>query len=265
MNEFWNTWDMKRVYKWGTIVLMALALFLALEALSVIKNLRHNNPPTNVISVSGTGEATSVPDIATFSFTVSEDAKNVADAQKSVTAKTDTITAALKELGIEEKDIKTTDYNVNPKYVYQQASCVNGYCGPGRQIADGYTVSNTISVKVRNTENSGKALSIAGEKGAMNVSGLSLTLDDPSEPENEARLKAIDNAREKAEVLADRLGVDLVRIVSYYENSSPYPMPMYAGYDKAMNGAATSQASAPSVSLGQNTVTSNVTVSYEIR
>lgn len=263
MEQFLKSVEGQRIVKTIFVVLAILVAFLALKTVSLVKEISYPNPASNTISVSGTGEATSVPDIATFSFSVSKDSQNVADAQKFVTDKIGSIIPALKEMGIEEKDIKTTDYNVYPKYTYETAICRNGYCPPGRQVADGYTVSQSVSVKVRKTEDAGKALGLVGEKGATSISGLSLTLDDPNAPMNEARLKAIENAKSKAEVLAKSLGVRIVRVTSYFENGGQQPM--YA-YDKAVMGMGGSEpAVAPVVPTGQNTVTSNVTVVFEIR
>ncbi len=212
MNEFWNSVEGKRLAKSLFAALAILTAFLALKVVAAVKDLNYPSPVYNTISVSGTGETSSTPDVATFSFSVSADAKAVSDAQASVTAKTDAILSGLKSLGIEDKDIQTTDYSVYPKYVYQQIACLPGIvCQPSRQIPDGYTVSESVSVKVRKTEDAGKALSLAGDKGATNISSLSLTLDDPQAPLNAARLKAIDNAKSKAEELARRLGVHLGR------------------------------------------------------
>jgi uncharacterized protein len=266
MEQFFKSPEGKRIVKSIFVVLALVIAFLALKAVALVKEINYPNPPSNTISVSGTGEATSVPDIATFSFTVSKDSKNVADAQKSVNDKIADILPALKDMGIEDKDIKTTDYNVYPKYKYESAVCTSGYCPPGRQIADGYTVSQSVTVKVRKTEDAGKALGLVGEKGATNISGLSLTLDDPNAPMNEARLKAIENAKSKADILAKSLGVRIVRVTSYFENGGVQPMYAYDKVAMGMGGAEPAmQSASPVVPTGQNTVTSNVTVVFEIR
>ena len=241
-----------------------LGVFLLFASLNAIKDWRTVTPATNVISVSGKGEAVTVPDIATFSFTVSADAKAVTDAQSTVTTKMNVILQALKKQNIEDKDIKTTDYSVSPKYTYVQSSCLNGYCNP-RQVADGYTVSHTVLVKIRKTEEAGKALSSVGDNGATSVSGLNFTNDDPNKALNEARAEAIDDARVKAEALADHLGVSLVRVVGYSDNSV-YPYPSYGmGGDSASPMMLKSEVVAPTLPTGENKVTANVTVNYEIR
>src|SRR3990167_2779090 len=151
-----HTAEVKKILKWAWVVLIALAAFLAVETLGAFKNLRSVSPTYNSISVSGVGEAVSIPDIAAFSFTVSADAKVASDAQEQVTKKMDVILAGLKALSIEEKDIKTTDYSLWPKYTFAPAICSQTFFPPSRQVQDGYTASHSVSVKVRSTEEAGK-------------------------------------------------------------------------------------------------------------
>src|SRR3989344_8060496 len=150
--------ETQKLFKWGQIVLIVLAVFLAVQTLGALKGLRGINPAYNSISVTGEGEAVSVPDIASFSFTVSADAKSVSDAQDQVTKKMDVVLEGLKALSIEEKDIKTTDYSVWPKYTYESMVCSSTFCPPSRQVPDGYTANHSISIKIRKTQDAGKAL-----------------------------------------------------------------------------------------------------------
>ena len=259
-----NTEEFQKVLKWGRIVLVVLSIFLAVQALGALKDLKNIDPAYNSISVSGEGEAVAVPDIATFSFTVSADAKAVSDAQGQVTAKMDAILAKLEALGIEEKDIKTTDYSVWPKYTYEPAICTSSFCPPSRQVPDGYTANHSVLVKIRTTGDAGKALAAVGESGATGLSGISFTVDDPDKITDEARALAIKDARDKAEMLADELGVRLVRVVSFYDNTGGGPIPYYA---EGMGGdmVRTSDAKAPTIPMGENQIKISVTVTYEIR
>ncbi len=255
--------ETKKLLKWASFAFLILGIFLIVETLNAFKDWNNVDVAFNSISITGTGESVSVPDIAVFSFSVSADAKNVSDAQDKVTKNTDTILAGLKDLGVAEKDIKTTDYSVYPKYTYAPAVCANGYCPPGRQIPDGYTVNQSVSVKVRKTADAGRALALVGDKGATNVSGLSFSTDDKNKSENEARAKAIEDAKGKAEALAKSLGVRIVRVVGYADNfSSPVPM-----YGEGFAGVSMMKAdvSTPTIPVGENKTTANVTVTYEIR
>ena len=259
-----NTQEVQKILKWVWVVLIVLTAFLAVKTFGALKDLRDINPAYNSISVSGVGEAVSVPDIATFSFTVSADAPEVSDAQKSVTEKMEVILTELKSLGIEEKDIKTTDYSVWPKYTYEPTVCSSAFCPPSRQVPNGYTANHSVSIKIRKTQDAGKALALVGAKGATGLSGISFTVDDPEKILDEARSKAITDAKDKAKVLSRELGVRLVRVVSFYDNTGGGPTPYYAE-GMGADSIKTSTLPAPTIPIGENKVTVNVTVTYEIR
>lgn len=261
--------NLNDIYKWVWIVLIILALFLGVKTLSGLMDLRNIDPAYNSITVSGEGEVFAVPDIATFSFTVSADAPDVNAAQEKVSDKMDAILEELKDLGIEEKDIKTTDYSVWPKYNYETAAlypCTPYSCppSPGKQVQDGYTANHSVSVKVRKTIEAGKVLGAVGDSGATNLSGISFTLDDPEKITDEARNKAILNAREKAETLADGLDVRLVKVVSFSDSTDGgYPQPYFR---EGMGGdVAVSASKAPTIPTGENKVKVVVNITYEIR
>jgi uncharacterized protein YggE len=243
-----------------------LALFLLTATFAEFKGLRFIGSgvaATNTINVSGEGEVFAVPDTATFSVTVQEEAKDVKTAQSVATKKNNDIIAYLKGAGVDAKDIQTTDYNVYPQYDYSNAACTGGYCPPGKQTLRGYQVTQTLTVKVRNTDKAGDLLSGVGSRGASQVSGLSFTIDDQKGLEAEARGKAITDAHTKAEALAKQLGVQLVRIVGFSEDSGGrvyYAKTMAMSAD--MGGAA---APAPEIATGQNKISSNVSVTYEIK
>ena len=258
-----NTEEVKKVLKWVWVALIILAIFLAVETLGALKNLRSIDPTYNSISVSGEGEAISVPDIAVFSFTVSRDAKVASDAQGQVTKSMDVILAELKALGIEEKDIKTTDYSLWPKYASEPIICSPTFCPPSRQVQDGYTASHNVSVKVRSTEDVGEALRVAGENGATGLSSISFTVDNPDKILDEARAEAIKDAKEKAKLLSKELGVRLVRVVSFYDNTGGGPMPYYA--ESLGDNMVKTSAPAPTIPIGENKVNVSVTIVYEIR
>ena len=201
----------------------ALALFLLVATLGQIQSLRYIGSgvaATDTISVSGEGEVFAIPDTATFSVTVEETAKQVTDAQAAAAKKSNDIVAYLKKQGIDDKDVQTADYSVNPQYDYSGTVCPQyGYCPPGKQVLTGYQVSQTLTVKVRDAKKAGDILSGVGSRGASNVSSLSFDVDDRKALEAEARGKAITDARTQAEALAKQLGVKIVRIVNFNENN----------------------------------------------
>jgi len=252
-----------------------LALFLLVATLSELKGIKFIGSgvtASNTISVSGEGSVFAVPNTASFSVTVQETAKDVSSAQAKATKENNDIIAYLKSQGIDERDIQTSDYNIYPQYDYQRSACPassdGSYvpCPPGKQILTGYQVTETLSIKVRDTSKAGTILSGVGGLGASQVSGLNFSLDDADQMayEAQARGKAIDDAHTKAEALAKQLGVTLVRVVGFNENGSG---PIYYAKAMAMDvgyGGATS-APAPEIATGQNKITSNVSVTYEIQ
>lgn len=259
----------ERLRKALLAAVVLLSVFLAVLTLGQLQGLRYIGAgvmPSNTINVSGYGEAFGAPDIATFDFSVSIEKSTVAAAQAEATAKINAITQYLKDGGIDAKDIRTSDYSVNPQYDYMTASCSsNGYCPGGKQVLRGYQVRQTTTVKVRDTAKAGDLLSGVGEKGATEVSGLQFTFDDPNKLQDESRGKAIADAKTKADQLAKQLGVRIVRVVSFSEGGGGYPSPMYAREVSYDMGAAGSKAVAPEISIGQNKVSSTVSVTYEIR
>lgn len=247
---------------------IVLAVFLAIQAIAGLLNLRYVGAgiaAANTITVSGHGESVGVPDIATFSFSVVSEKSTVTAAQTDATAKANAVTAYLKSAGVDEKDIQTSDYSVQPQYDYPQIQCVRYPCPGSDPVLRGYQVRQTTSVKIRDTSKAGDLLAGVGSKGATEVSGLNFTLDNPDAVQDEARNKAIADAKEKAETLAKQLGVSLVRVTAFSENGGGYPRPMMYSANDAYGKGGVTAAAAPEISVGQNKVTNDVSVTYEIR
>ena len=266
MEQFFGQ-DTNKMSKLFKITFAVLALFLLVQVFIGLRELQFigSNPNTQgVISVSGLGEVFAVPDIGTFTYSVVETADTVSAAQKVATEKGNKILEFLKGEGVDEKDIKTIGYNIYPKYEYSTAVCSPTYCPPGRSEISGYEVSQSVEVKVRKTEEVGGLLEGVGSLGASNVSSLSFSIEDEEELKAEAREKAIKNAKEKADKLAKGLNVRLVRVISFNENSDGYPYLKYEGYAMGLGGGDSVPAS-PEIPTGENKITSNVTISYEIR
>lgn len=193
-----------------------------------------------------------------------EERATASEAQEQAAKKMNKILSFLKKNDVEEKDIKTTNYNVYPRYVYNREICAGGYCPPGgeRELV-GFEVNQTISVKVRNTDDAGGIVSGVGELGASNISGLNFTIDDEEELLKEARKKAIDEAQEKAKELAKDLGVKLVRVVSFSDfGGEPY-YPRYDFAESAVLGKGGGVV--PEIPVGENKIVSSVSITYEIR
>ncbi len=266
-----NTWDDMTTNKFIRIaiigVLGILALFLLVLTIGGAQNLgRPTAPITNVITVSGEGKATAIPNIADITFSVTETAGTVAGAQASATTKTNSVLAELTKLGIADVDVKTTSYAVSPHYEYPRPCGINMPClqyTDSNPKISGYDVSQTIEVKVRDTKKAGDVLQALGTLGVQNIYGPNFIVDNDQTVTDEARGKAIADAKARAEVLAGQLGVHLGQIVNYSEGGN-YPMPMYAAMGKG-SAMTDSVASAPSLPAGQNETSVNVSITYEIR
>ena len=259
-------------------VLIVLIIFLAIKGVNAIKEYSYIGRgvyAANVISVNGTADVFAVPDVATFSFSVTESAKDMATAQDLANTKANTAIATVKALGVDEKDIQTTNYSSYPKYEYRNATCpqpmVSGsvssasvvYCPPGKQVLTGYEVSETLTVKVRKTADAGIILAKVGTLNVENISGLDFVIDDMDKVSAEARDKAIQNAKDKAKVLSESLGIKLDHIINFYENGN---IGMgYATETMSVKAMSVSAPVVPDIQTGQNKITSNVTLTYEVK
>lgn len=286
-NQFLGEEGGKRVSKWAAISLVFLSLFLLVKVLSDLKklpNIGREIYPQSTIAVTGSGEAYAVPDIATFSFSVTETASTVKQAQEKADVKMNQALTSVREAGIEDKDIKTTGYNVYPKYEWSNAVCPTpaieragsfgvsssgsvSYCPPGKSTLTGYEVSQTITVKVRDTEKVGDLVTKVGATGVSNISGVEFTVDDRDKFVAQAREEAIAEAKAKAKELSKQLGVRLGKIMYYNENGN---YPMYYGYAEGKGGAADAvSAMAPTMRAelptGETKITSDITITYEIK
>jgi len=244
---------------------IAVIVFLAVWAVNALfggMGYRDENKTPNTISFSGHGEVTAVPDIANIYFTISKDGKTVKDAQAGVAVIEKKALDLLKVKGVADKDIKTTNASFSPKYDYGQVYCITYPCPQKNPVIVGYTASESITVKVRNIDSVGDIMQGLGTTGVSDLNGPNFAIDKEDVLKAEARKKAIDDAKAKAKVLAKDLGIRLGKITSFSENNN-YPI-MYAR--NAMMKESTGVVPAPAViPKGENTISSDVTITYEIR
>jgi uncharacterized protein YggE len=249
-------------YTTPALLAMVVAATVAFGAFAYNSFTKWNGP--NTIMVTGTSEIMVVPDVAEFSFSVRGEGTDATTAQSASAEKINAITTYLRESEIAENDIKTTNYNLMPKYRYEQPVCTRTFCPPGEQVPDGFEVFQTITVKVRDTAKAGDLLAGVGERGATDISGLTFTVDDMDAARDQARDEAIKEAKAKAEALADSLGVRLGKLVGFYEDEQPgMPVPYYGMGGDMM--ARSEMAIAPDIPTGENTVTSRVSLTYQIK
>lgn len=253
-------------------LLAVLTLYFAMKFVTEVKSYNlMGSGEVNTITLSGSGEVQAVPDIANVYFSIHQDGKTVKEAQDKVARIEAEALEVLRDNGVEDKDIQTANASFNPKYEYRygvRASipCTPFSCppNPSSSVIVGYEAHESINVKVRNADSVGAIMQELGNTGVTDLSGPNFTVENEDELKAEARKKAIQDAREKAKVLADDLGVRLGRVVTFSESGS-YP---FAVFNKALMESADGAGRAvppPELPKGENTITSEVTVTYEIR
>lgn len=269
-----NNTHVKLLMYAGAAFLVILSI-LAI-AITVYVTKGNQNYDNNTISVSGSAEVNAAPDVAHFSFTVKETAKASADAQEIISEKVATILDALEDAGVAKKDIKTQSYTIYPKYEYVKVTkptlgvALDGTefypTNNNKRVQTGFDVSQNISLKLRDFDAVPAILTTLSETEVTNLNGPNFQVDMPDELEEEARADAIDDAKEKAKRLAKDLGVRLGDVVSFNEGGRGYYPQPYASKGLYLESAvADFDTYVPELPVGENTITSNVTIVYEIK
>lgn len=239
----------------------SIALFvLAIVTLWIIDTLNIAYPiniTTRQVSaelaVVGEGKVDVIPDtgIVTLGIVVNN-VVTVEEAQKKINEVNNSIVASLEELGINEEDIKTSNYSINPSYNYR---------GNERTI-NGYNGNASLTVKVRDIDLLPKVITNSTEAGANQVLGTNFVIDEPEKYREDARDKAIENAREQAKKLADKLGIKLGKVTNIVESDSSAP-PIYEARSLSLEGLGGVEA--PDLQPGSQTISSTVTLYFEKR
>ncbi len=251
------------------VLMIIVSVYFLAKTVSEIKAYRFiggGTSASNIISFDGKGEVSASPDLATVSLTIREESKDMKEAQTKVTTKEAAVLDFLEKNGVAKKDIKTENYSTYPKYDYGNP-CYSYGGIPCRQTPPkiiGYEVSEYLSVKIRDLAKAGEIVQGIGGIGISEINGPDFTVEKADQLKEEARKIAIDDAKNKAEALAGDLGVHLVRIVNFSENGN-YPMPMYEKSMMAADRVGGAPAQAPALPTGESKITSNVTITYEIR
>lgn len=214
------------------------------------------NPKENhSIAITGEGKITGVPDVAKIQLGYSVEKKTVAEAQKENTAKMNAVIDKLKkDFKIDSQDIKTVNYSISPQYDWSTT---------GKQTLRAYLVNQDITVKVRDMDKISQVLDAAGAIGINQVGNLSFEIDKPEKLKEEARAKALEQAKAKAEVLSEIVGVKLGKIISFSESSNE-PGQIYGNYAMSEKLGIGGGGATPTVEAGSNEITVFATVEYEI-
>ena len=207
------------------------------------------------ISVRGNGVVSAKPDMVNLQVGVQIQNASLDGAQTEAATKADAIVNQLKAAGIEEKDISTAQYNVEPVMNYRENE---------PPTVTGFRVTNIMNVKVRDITKAGKLIDDMVKSGANTIYGLSFSFSDPTAVMKQAREQAMNDAKAKAQELASLGGVALGAPIVIDDGGANVP-PIIM--DQAMNAGAERSvaAMAPPINPGQQEIRVDVTVIYAIK
>jgi hypothetical protein len=243
-----------------TALIIVAIVFLVSLTIWVSIDIQNKITKTeNTITVSDTGEIYAKPDLALTTFSVISEKKTVAEALSQNTEKMNAVIDFVKGQGVEGKDLKTTSFNIYPRYEWLEGKTEIPPQPQGKRVLVGYEVRQSLEVKIRDLEKIGAIIEGATGAGANQVGDLQFIIDKEDELKKQARDQAIEKAKTKAKELASQLGVNLVRISNFSESSI---VPRYYSLEKvAVPGAGEAT---PQIELGENKIEVTVTITYEI-
>ena len=239
----------------STLRPLLLALAIAVVAAPVAASAQAPaalpaSPDGTLLTISASAEARRVPDVAAVSAGVVTRAADAQAAMRDNAARMEGVMTALREAGIAPRDIRTTGVNLHPQYHHPEN---------GTATINGYEASNTVEVTVRDIARIGPALDALVASGANHVNGPAFSIDEPAEARDEARRAALEDARTRAGMYAEALGLRVRRIVSISEGGPSGPVMPYA----MARMESTASADTP-ISPGENVVSANLEIVFEL-
>lgn len=236
----------------GILLLTIIALFL-IKFLDIAYPIDVSTRSSSTeLAVVGEGKVDIIPDTASVGVgIVVNNASTVDEAKKRINEMNNKITSSLSKIGIDKKDIKTSSYSINPEYNYTS----------GTNTITGYGGNVNISIKVREINKLAEVIEEATKAGANNVYGANYSVEKSEKYREEARNKAIKNAKEQAQKLANQLEIRLGKVVNIVESSSNLPPSIMLEKDFEASGRG--GATQPDLQPGSQTITSVVTLYFE--
>lgn len=244
---------------YGIIILFTLVGLSLVNVLGISYPLKiQTSAVSDELAVVGEGKVDVVPNTATAEVGITVADENTVEAvQQSLNETNNNIIDALTKMGVEKSNIKTSNYSINPNYTYVGS-------GPGE--ITGYMGNATVTIKVTKTETLPEVIQAATAAGANQVFNTQYSIDNPQTYRNQARTKAIENAKAQAESLAKELGIRLGKVVNVVESSPEgVSTPFYAARESMMYGGGGGGNPAPDLQPGSQSVTSVVTLYFEKR
>lgn len=249
-SEFWMKCEAG--YYFLMLLAAVLALWLGAKFLNEVKSFTRPSLSSPTILITGEGKVLAKPDVGMVNLSVVSSSLNMSFAQEGAAETVNKAIDFLKNSGVEEKDVKTTSYNISTLYDFPK----------GRREFLGYEVRQTVQVKIRDLKKASDIIGGVTDFGIIEISDLRFVVDNDDALKAEARAKAIVDAKAKAFILAKTLGVGLGDIVSFNEFGGPVPL---YGYATGLGfGGDSEKSAAPSIPTGENEIISNVSISFEI-
>src|SRR3989344_147422 len=245
--------DKKPVQTYLAVVAITIAGLYVVHSLDISYPLSmRTSSASTELSVVGEGEVDAVPDIAQVGVGIQvANVPTAEEAQNQIAQVNNDLIKAMTSLGIDKKDLVTSNYSVFP-----------GYSAENSRISS-YNGNATVTIKVRNMEKLASVITAATNSGTNQVQGISFSIDDPSQFREAARKEAIADARAQAEKLAKDLDIKLGKVVNVIESQScGGPITYYA---KSADFMTAETVESPIIEPGTQTVTSTVTLFFEKR
>ena len=244
----------QRVNIWLVVGLAGIFYILGQYIASQPDRIKEETAANREITVTGRGEAIQRPDVARVVLAASSGVQSDADqAMQTMTKQINQAVDAIKAENIKEDDIKTTGLTVYPTYDYAD----------GRQTLRGFEAREEITVTIRDMSKVGTIIGLATTQGINQIGGVSFEIDDQNAVQLTAKKSAINDARQQAEELADELGVRLGKVKNFNANMNmPAPQPLMYREKDALGSSG--QPATPEVLTGTQTITADVTVTYEL-
>lgn len=241
---------MKRAVIAAVVLLPFLAATMACGDETTVQS---SNEPDTGITVSGEGRVSASPDLARLSLGVSALAPSVSEAREQAASALSAMIQSLRDNGVDEDDIQTQQLSIQPEYNFDN----------GQQTLRGFRVTNIVDVKIREIDRTGEIVDGAAAAGGdtTQIMGLSFTIDDPTSLQDQARAEAVEDARQKAQTIADAAGVDLGDPIRISEGGGTVPVPVF---ERGFAADAAQQVGTP-IEPGELDVVISVSVTFDLQ
>jgi uncharacterized protein YggE len=206
------------------------------------------------IWVSGQGEVSAAPDIATIRLGIEAEAESVSDAQAQATGAMNNVLDVLKSNGIADKDIQVQQFSINKVTKWDRIE--------EEEEVTGYRVTHMVTVKIRDIDKAGDIIDDVAEAGGdlTRIDSINFSIEDPTDYYEEARKEAVEDAEAKAKQLASLAGVSLGKATYISESSYYSPYTSRASYDVMEESV-----SGTTISPGELDISTTVQIAYSIR